>query len=623
MIVGVKTQSSSKTAPKNISVYLRVRPPVSREKDHTFNNINYNPTDPRCITVRRPTGANCVSKSYYFDGVFKPTFTQGQVYEAFAKNAVNAAFDGQHGVLFVYGQTGSGKTYTISNDEPNNLGVLQQAMREMWERIDKDTENDYQCSVSYVQLYNEILTDLLDNSKGRVRIQMGPEGCGDVILVAESTGLPVEKPVGNYADTMAAYNLGASRKEMTNTSMNLTSSRSHTVFTLYVKKTTKKKVVTVGDDEAPQSGMTALEGRLVLCDLAGSERVSKTHAEGKTLDEATHINGSLLVLGKVVAALTEKKQHAPFRESKLTRILQYSLLGNGNTSIVVNISPSDDNTEESLSAIGFGQRAIQIKQDAKRHEVLDYRALYLQLMADLDAKNDKTLSDALDEERLVYEDRISSLNDQINTLTAENTLLRKENALLRSGVPPANIAALMTSAPSCLSAGDTGEANDWQSVNLHLREMLTARDEQIRVISDERVRLALLLSQEKRVCFRLAQQMRNVATQYKMDRETLSKRVDDLNAELAALKGTDYLSAVGSLQASPGSPGGANDSNSVMGESVSVTQDLNTALNCIRSLREERREMIIYQAKALKAIRMLVAEKEALLKERQENREVN
>lgn len=610
-----RAQSSSKTAPKTISVFCRVRPPVPREKDHTFNNIVYDPNDDRAITIGRKSGAKNVEKKYMFNKVFKPSVTQKEVYTSFAKNAVDAAFDGQHGVLFVYGQTGSGKTFTISNDDPQNEGVLQQSMKEIWSRIAADTSNDYTCSVSYVQLYNEILTDLLDEQKGKVRIQIGSEGRGDVDMVADSTGLPIEREVKDYKETMGLFKTGMGRKEMQSTSMNNTSSRSHTVFTLNINKCRKVKAVTVGDE--PNDGPTvALEGRLVLCDLAGSERVSKTHAEGKTLDEATHINRSLLTLGKVVAALTESSQHAPFRESKLTRILQYSLMGNGNTSLVVNISPSDDNTEESISAVLFGQRASQIKQDAKRHEVLDYKALYLQLMADLDNKNDKTLEEALDEERGVYEDRISSLNDQIKMLTDENAMLRKENGALRSGVPPEKLESIIGAAggsPVTAAAGGVaGGATtmNWARACQELREMIQLRDAKLRTISDERVRLALLLSEEKRACFHVAQKLQALAIMYKMERGALMKRQDELNAELAATKGTEYLSATGSYDSTTlGSPrlrGMAGSDNDMY-----VIEDLDKALSVIRALRSERSEMIVYQAKAEKAIRLLVAEREA------------
>ncbi|CAJ1990818.1 DEATH kinesin / KIN29 [Leishmania donovani] len=602
-----RTQTSSKSAPKTIAVYCRVRPPVPNEKGHTFQNISYDDRDARAITVNRKSGAKSFEKKYLFNRVFRPNVTQKDVYENFARNAVDAAFDGQHGVLFVYGQTGSGKTFTISNDDPNNEGVLQQSMREIWNKIASDTANDYSCSVSYVQLYNEILTDLLDDKKSKVRIQMGSEGRGDVVMVSDSTGLAVEREVKDYKSTMAYFKAGLARKEMASTSMNNTSSRSHTIFTLNIVKAKKVGAVTVGaETEGPT---VALEGRLVLCDLAGSERVSKTHAEGKTLDEATHINRSLLTLGKVVTALTDNAQHAPFRESKLTRILQYSLMGNGNTSIIVNISPSDENTEESLSAILFGQRASQIKQDAKRHEVLDYKALYLQLMADLDNKNDKTLEEALEEERGVYEERISALDEEMKLLSDENAMLRNENKQLRQYVP-ADRLKLIDETPSSGVPGANGEvaSGGWAKANQDLRELVKQRDEKLKVISDERVRLALVVAEEKRKCFQLAQKMRSFAMRYKMEREQSTQRQEELCAELAALKGTDYLSAVGNFDAtaSPGSPGSPHYPRE--GEEFN---DAESAQAQIRALRAERTELMVYQAKAANAIRMLVKERDA------------
>nr|CCM17432.1 kinesin, putative [Leishmania guyanensis] len=608
-----RPQASSKSAPKTISVFCRVRPLVPHEKSHTCNNITYDPNDNRAITVNRKTTTKAGEKKFMFNRVFQPNSTQKEVYEAFAKNAVDAAFDGQHGVLFVYGQTGSGKTFTISNDDPKNEGVLQQSMRDIWTKIANDTEHDYSCSVSYVQLYNEILTDLLDEKKGKVRIQLGTEGCGDVVLVSDGSGKGIEREVKDYNGTMNFFKTGLSRKEMASTAMNNTSSRSHTVFTLNISRCTKVTAVTVGGDSG--GATVALDGRLVLCDLAGSERVSKTHAEGKTLDEATHINRSLLTLGKVVAALTANAQHAPFRESKLTRILQYSLMGNGNTSIVVNVSPSDENTEETFSAILFGQRASQIKQDAKRHEVLDYKALYLQLMADLDNKNDKTLEAALEEERGVFDDRINSLNDQVKILTEENGMLRNENKQLRQCVPPDKLKTIDETPASGVPAyeGASG-GGSWAKANQELREVIKSRDEKLRTINEERLRLALVVAEEQRKCFQLAQKMRAFALRYKMEREQSSRRQDALTAELASVKGTDYLSALGTFDssmspASPGSPGSPRGG--LIGEDYN---ELESARQQIRALRAERTDLIMYQKKAAEAIRVLVSERDAALR---------
>ncbi|KEG08291.1 putative kinesin [Trypanosoma grayi] len=602
----MKKNAGGNAAPKNISVFLRVRPAVPREAKSTFNNIVCDPQDPCKITVTRKGGSKALTKSYSFNRVFPPKTSQDEVYAKFARGAVEAAFDGQHGVLFVYGQTGSGKTYTISNEDPQNLGMLQQSLHEVWQRIHNDTEHDYTCSVSYVQLYNEILTDLLDAQKGRVRIQLGPEGRGDVVLVAEASGLPIEKRVENYEESMELFRVGMKRKEMTSTVMNNTSSRSHTIFSFNITRATKVKAVEVKDGEATGAPTIALEGRLVVCDLAGSERVSRTHAEGKTLDEATHINGSLLVLGKVVAALTEKSsQYAPFRESKLTRILQYSLLGNGNTSIVVNCSPADDSTEESLSAIHFGQRAIQIKQEAKRHEVLDYKALYLQLLAELDSKNDGTLEDALSEEREVYEGRIHALEDRVRLLTSENDLLRQENAQLRGG--------------GALAPG--AEAPGWQVMSKQLRDTLGERDANIRVISEERYKLAILLAEEKRTVFRLAEKLRATMLRYQMESKRWTQRLDELGMELAKVKGTDFISFQSGVGESTSprmlsSPRMNMDSESgqlTMAHGDTYLQEqLDKAFQQIRALNQERMELIVYQSKADKAIRMLHAEKTAL-----------
>ncbi|KAG8345531.1 Microtubule binding Kinesin motor domain [Trypanosoma vivax] len=596
--------SDSKSAPKNISVFLRIRPPIARESNSSFKNLVCDPTNPKRVTVTRGNGGAGAVKSFMFNRVFGPNSRQEEVYKEFARGAVDAAFDGQHGVLFVYGQTGSGKTYTISNDDPQNPGVLQQSLRDIWKRLQEDKKYDYSCSVSYVQLYNEILTDLLDPQKGRVRIQLGPEGRGDVVLVTESGGLSIEKKVNSYEESIEYFYEGMERKEMTSTMMNNTSSRSHTVFYFNITRSSKAKTVEAQDYEKGEGPVTALEGRLIVCDLAGCERASRTKAEGKTLGEANHINGSLLVLGKVVAALTESgSQHAPFRESKLTRILQYSLLGNGNTSIVVNCSPADDSTEETLSAIMFGQRAIQIKQDAKRHEILDYKALYMQLLAEMDKRNDGTLESALSEERAVYEDRIRGLEEKLKMLTSENDVLRQENSKLRNG----------RSGGGAGSSG--GDKDSWQDMTSELWDAISKRDSKIRVLSDEQRRLAVLLAEEKRTTFLIAQKLRATMMRFFMQSKLLTERLRELKTELMKAKGTDYIDFQSSSQYDE--PTDA-DIEALIAQQCAGSGDgflqeqLEKAQQELRSLHEDRSELILYQSMSEKAIRMLHAEKTAL-----------
>ena len=637
-------------APKNIRVFLRVRPPVQRELNygHTYENLQVYADEPKRVSLSKRNDKANQLRNFTFDRVWGQDSKQQDVYKEFALGAVDAAFDGQHGVLFVYGQTGSGKTFTISNDESGKEGVLQQAMHDVWSRIASDKDNDYTCAVTYVQLYNELLTDLLDKDKGIVRLQMGSEGRGDVVMVSEDTGLSVERRVANYVETMQLFRQGVERKEMTSTEMNLTSSRSHTIFTFYIHKSARAafRARDSGATEANTMATIALEGRIVLCDLAGSERVSKTQASGKTLDEAQHINSSLLVLGRVVAALTDKKsQHAPFRESKLTRLLQYSLLGNGNTSLVVNVSPSDDNTEETHMAILFGQRAIQIVQQAKRHEVLDYKALYLQLQADLDAKQDTAIMEAIREERAIFEEQITNLKEQLQFAERENKALMKENEQLRRGTnttvsPPVEGAS--TSPATSPLTPSTAPATDgkphtskhttpqWAAVE-DLRAGIAARDEKSRVANEERMRLALLLADEKRTVFRLAEKLHAMVVQYSVERNSLMQRVSELQNEVASLRGTDYLSANAGVEeeqqplmsprAGPqsgvsGADRPAGDDAAVDAESTMamLQEQLDKAYHVIQRLQQERTEMILYQFKAEKAIRYLVADKEDQMK---------
>lgn len=648
----------SEKAPKNISVFLRIRPPVARElaAKHTFDNLQTDPNDNTKVTWQKKTDKSAAAKTFAFNRVWDHTTPQKQVYEDFARGAVDAAFEGLHGVLFVYGQTGSGKTFTISNEDKDNLGVLQQSMMEVWGRIAKDPENEYSCAVSYVQLYNEMLTDLLDPAKGRVRLQTGTEGRGDVVMVSEATGLGIERTVSDYVQTMDLFRQGMERKEMQSTDMNSTSSRSHTIFSFHVHKAAKIRAVkaTSGEAETNLMPTVALEGRLVLCDLAGSERVSKTHAQGELLTQASFINSSLLVLGKVVAALIDKKaQHAPFRESKLTRLLQYSLAGNGNTNIVINVSPSDDNTDETHSAIQFGQRAIQIKQAAKRHEVLDYKALYLQLQADLETKQDDALATSLEEQRRDFEDKVGRLKEELRIAEQQNEILKRENEELRA----AGVAAPLESGggkhkdPSPPRSGGgaaAGTEHKYTQVIDQLRQMVKERDRKLEETNAERLQLGKIFANEQLKALKLGKQLGAMMLRYQKDMEIMSNKVDDMNSEMAKLRGTDYLSLGGGGGAAAGNAAGADEflaSPSSANHSRSFSADLNgggggggggisspamspadapggvpqfsadavhRAFEVINVLRQEKADLIVYQRLAEKAIKLLHAEKEAL-----------
>uniref|UniRef100_A0A8C1HNI9 Kinesin-like protein n=1 Tax=Cyprinus carpio carpio TaxID=630221 RepID=A0A8C1HNI9_CYPCA len=249
-------------------------------------------------------------KPYIFDRVFPPNTTQEQVYDTCAKQIVKDVLDGYNGTIFAYGQTSSGKTHTME--------------------------------VSYFEIYLDKIRDLLDVSKTNLAVH---EDKNRVPFVKGCT----ERFVSSPEDVMDVIDEGKSNRHVAVTNMNEHSSRSHSIFLINIKQEnveTEKK----------------LSGKLYLVDLAGSEKVSKTGAEGSVLDEAKNINKSLSALGNVISALAEgTKTHVPYRDSKMTRILQDSLGGNCRTTIVICASPSVFNEAETKSTLMFGQRAKTIK----------------------------------------------------------------------------------------------------------------------------------------------------------------------------------------------------------------------------------------------------------------------
>uniref|UniRef100_A0A8C6PBW0 Kinesin-like protein n=1 Tax=Nothobranchius furzeri TaxID=105023 RepID=A0A8C6PBW0_NOTFU len=248
-------------------------------------------------------------KPYMFDRVFQSSTTQEQVYNACAQKIVKDVLEGYNGTIFAYGQTSSGKTHTME--------------------------------VSYFEIYLDKIRDLLDVSKTNLSVH---EDKNRVPYVKGCT----ERFVCSPEEVMDTIDEGKSNRHVAVTNMNEHSSRSHSIFLINVKQ------------ENTQTEQK-LSGKLYLVDLAGSEKVSKTGAEGAVLDEAKNINKSLSSLGNVISALAEGSAYIPYRDSKMTRILQDSLGGNCRTTIVICCSPSSYNEAETKSTLMFGQRAKTIK----------------------------------------------------------------------------------------------------------------------------------------------------------------------------------------------------------------------------------------------------------------------
>ncbi|OZC09470.1 kinesin heavy chain family protein [Onchocerca flexuosa] len=321
-----------------IQVFCRVRPLNSMEEKGESKFVPKFPSDSQeAISV--------AGKVYVFDKVFKPTSKQEEVYMGAAYHIVQDVLSGYNGTVFAYGQTSSGKTHTMEGvfGDSEKQGIIPRIVQDIFNHIyNMDVDLEFHIKVSYFEIYNEKIRDLLDVTKMNLAIH---EDKNRVPYVKGAT----ERFVSSPEEVMACIDEGKSNRHVAVTNMNEHSSRSHSVFLIQVKQ----------ENTATQKKLT---GKLYLVDLAGSEKVSKTGAEGTVLEEAKNINKSLSALGNVIAALAEgTKAHVPYRDSKLTRILQESLGGNSRTTIVICCSPASVNEAETKSTLMFGQRAKTIK----------------------------------------------------------------------------------------------------------------------------------------------------------------------------------------------------------------------------------------------------------------------
>uniref|UniRef100_A0A4X1UDX5 Kinesin-like protein n=1 Tax=Sus scrofa TaxID=9823 RepID=A0A4X1UDX5_PIG len=314
----------------NIKVMCRFRP---------LNESEVNRGDKYIAKFQGEDTVMIASKPYAFDRVFQSSTSQEQVYNDCAKKIVKDVLEGYNGTIFAYGQTSSGKTHTMEGKlhDPEGMGIIPRIVQDIFNYIYSMDENlEFHIKKNFVNVYLSISVSKTNLSvhedKNRVPYV---KGC-------------TERFVCSPDEVMDTIDEGKSNRHVAVTNMNEHSSRSHSIFLINVKQ------------ENTQTEQK-LSGKLYLVDLAGSEKVSKTGAEGAVLDEAKNINKSLSALGNVISALAEGSTYVPYRDSKMTRILQDSLGGNCRTTIVICCSPSSYNESETKSTLLFGQRAKTIK----------------------------------------------------------------------------------------------------------------------------------------------------------------------------------------------------------------------------------------------------------------------
>nr|POE62391.1 kinesin-like protein kif13b [Quercus suber] len=391
---------------------------------------------------------------------------QQHIYASFGEEFLDHNFDGYHTCIFAYGQTGSGKSYTMMGT-PDQPGLIPRTCRGLFERVESEQNSSitYNVHVSYFEIYNEHVKDLLTPRTNPATYLKIRESKSDGVYVQNLT----DEPVKCYEDIESLMKMGDLNRTTASTKMNDTSSRSHAVFTLTLKQ--------IQHDIATDSTIERL-ARMRLVDLAGSERAGRTEATGQRLREGGNINQSLTTLGRVIAALADPRRQAanrvngkqnqskrraevvPYRDSVLTWLLKDSLGGNSKTAMVACISPTD--YEETLSTLRYADQAKRIRtkahinqdavsaaeRDAKIVEMQEtIKSLQLSVNAAAARKRDEAdrardeledyqrqvtkMQRAMEESRAVSDVKIRALTMEVDELRPANAALRVEVEALR------------------------------------------------------------------------------------------------------------------------------------------------------------------------------------------------
>uniref|UniRef100_A0A8B9MV63 Kinesin-like protein n=1 Tax=Accipiter nisus TaxID=211598 RepID=A0A8B9MV63_9AVES len=347
---------------KRVHTFVRVKPTANFAQDM----IKFGPDNKTIdIYIRKDAKKGVVNNrqtdwSFRLDGVLHNT-SQELAYETVAKKLVSEALIGYNGTIMCYGQTGAGKTYTMTGAtaEYKHRGIIPRAIQQVFKATAHSVDPFITVRISYLEIYNETLFDLLSTmtSSGTSDMQMAVVDCPQGVYVK---GLSIHS-VSREEDALNLLFEGETNRMIAEHTLNKNSSRSHCIFTIYIES--RFRVF---------SDVKCINSKINLIDLAGSERLSKTGSEGQVLKEATYINKSLSFLEQIIIALADpKRDHIPFRQSKLTHVLKDSLGGNCNTVLVANICGEAVHVEETLSSLRFATRMKWITTEPILNETYD------------------------------------------------------------------------------------------------------------------------------------------------------------------------------------------------------------------------------------------------------------
>ena len=345
------------SSPECVKVVVRCRPLSQGEMSDGKKGIVNMDTKLGQIAIKNPKlDDKEPPKTFTFDIVYNWNTEQITLYQETASPIVDSCLEGYNGTIFCYGQTGTGKTFTMEGASGDKTkGIIPNAFDHVFRAIETSEDKKFLVRASFLEIYNEEVRDLLaKNSTNKLELK---ENVDTGVYVKNLTSFVV-KGVSEICNVLA---VGKKNRTVGTTLMNRDSSRSHSIFTI---------VIECSETVNAESGDSKIRvGKLNLVDLAGSERQSKTGATGERLKEATKINLSLSALGNVISALVDGRSgHIPYRDSKLTRLLQDSLGGNTKTVMVANIGPADYNYDEIMSTLRYANRAKNIKNKPRINE---------------------------------------------------------------------------------------------------------------------------------------------------------------------------------------------------------------------------------------------------------------
>uniref|UniRef100_A0ABM5EJ80 Chromosome-associated kinesin KIF4A n=1 Tax=Pogona vitticeps TaxID=103695 RepID=A0ABM5EJ80_9SAUR len=402
-----------------VRVALRCRPLLAKERAEGCHMcLSFVPGEQQVVLGK--------DKPFTYDYVFDPSAEQEEVFNTCIVPLIKGIFKGYNATVLAYGQTGSGKTYsmggayTAEQENDPSVGVIPRVIKVLFQEMKEKTGWQFSLKISYLEIYNEDILDLLSPAKDRtsqISIREDPKEGIKIVGLTEHV-------VTSARETVLCLEQGNNSRTVAATAMNTQSSRSHAIFTMSIEQKSK--------DDAN----TSFHCKLHLVDLAGSERQKKTKAEGDRLREGININKGLLCLGNVISALgdeTKKGGFVPYRDSKLTRLLQDSLGGNSHTLMIACVSPADSNLEETLNTLRYADRARKIKNkpivnmDPQAAEINRLRLQVQELQVLLLQAHGGTLPVSISGEP----------SENLQSLMEKNHSLAEENAKLSRGLSEA------------------------------------------------------------------------------------------------------------------------------------------------------------------------------------------